>query len=64
MTEIMLLLKPGPFHVRMVGDTEQLNQDFKKYVSNFKEFLNPTGNEGNHTATHANCGGCKKAKAT
>ena len=29
-----------------------------------KEFLIATGTDGIHTATHADCRGCKKAKAT
>ena len=60
---MMLLLKLGPFHVCKVGHPEQLYHDFTKYVWNFKEFLIATGAKGNHPATYANCGGCKKTKA-
>ena len=64
MAGMMLLLKTGPFHVCKVGDPEQPYQDFREYVSNFKEFLIATGAEGIHTTTHADCSGCKKLKAT
>ena len=64
MAEMMLLIKPVSFHVRKFRDSEQLYQDFTKYVANFEEFLTVAGAEGNHKATHANCDGCKKAKAT
>ena len=47
-----------------VGDPEQMYQNFTKHVSNFKEFLMYAGAEGNHTALHADCGGCKKVEAT
>ena len=64
MAEMMLLVKPVPFHVRKFRYPEQLYQDFTKYVANFKSFLLLLGAEGNHKATHANCDRCKKAKAT
>ena len=64
MAEMMLLIKPGPFHVRKFRDPEQLYQDFTKYAANFEEFLTVAGAKGNHKATHENCDGCKKAKAT
>ena len=64
MAEMMLLLKPGPFAITSAGDPEQLYQDFMKYISNFKEFLLATNIDGEHSEQHANCGACKKAKAT
>ena len=64
MAEMMLLLKPGPFLVKAVGDPEQLYQDFVKYTTNFKEFLTATDAAGAHTEGHAHCGACRKAKAT
>ena len=64
MTEMMLLLKPGPFHSRIAGDPEPLFQDFTKYIANFEEFLIATGAAGKHVAAHANCTACTKAKAT
>ena len=59
-----MLLKPGPFLIRAAGDPEQTLQDFVKYVARFKKFLLATGVEGEHTAEHADCGACRKAKAT
>ena len=64
MAEMMLLLKPGPFVIKSAGDSEQLYQDFIKYISNFEEFLLATDVAGQHTAAHTNCTACRKAKAT
>ena len=58
------LLKPPPFTGTKMGDPEQLLQDFLEYVKTFNKFMLATGVGGEHTADHAACGGCKKAKAT
>ena len=59
MAEMMLLLKPGLFIVKSVGDPVQLYQDFVKYISNFQEFLTATDAAGAHTVGHDNCGACQ-----
>ena len=58
------LLKPSPFTGTKMGDPEQLLQDFLEYVKTFNKFMLATGVGGDHTADHAECSGCKKAKAT
>ena len=60
--DIVSVLKPSPFVPRKVGDPEQLLTDFSDYKKTFAKFLRVTGLAGIHTADHADCTACTKAK--
>ena len=57
------MFKPEVFTVKDVGNPEQLLQDFTKYSSKFKEWIVATRAVEQHTDGHADCEGCKQAKA-
>ena len=63
MEGLAALLKPPPFVPTKQGDPEQLLQDWLRYVDQFKDFLNATKADGDHSRAHADCDGCSKAKA-
>ena len=60
---LMQMFKPEVFTVKDVGNPEQLLQDFTKYSSKFKEWIVATRAVEQHTDGHADCEGCKQAKA-
>ena len=60
--ELVALLKPPPLKLSKVGDPEQTLLDWQDYVKTFKRFIEVTKVDGDHTAEHVNCLGCKTVK--
>ena len=62
MDPMAMLLKPGPFKVKVKGDPEQLLQDFAEYMEVMDKFVTATVALGNHTEGHQDCATCTRAK--
>ena len=60
--ELVGLLKPATFKLSKVGDPEQTLLDWQEYIETFKQFLDVTKVDGEHTDDHVDCQGCKTAK--
>ena len=63
MDSMAMLLKPGPFKVKVKGDPEQLLQDFAEYMEVMNKFFMATEVLGNHTEGYQDCATCTRAKA-
>ena len=60
---LALLFKPDNFRVTDRTDPELYFQEWSEYVERFKKFLKAVpGALPEHSADHANCGGCSRAK--
>ena len=63
MDPMTMLLKPGPFKVKVRGDPEQLLQDFSEYMEVMNKFFIATAALGGHTEGHQDCDTCTRVKA-